>query len=128
VSVELLTSTRDQILPMLRFVAEEYRHRVPEGYPVVLDSPDRGVVGIELDSSYALYFVTDGEHLMADLYYRSPRHDARSSASREKFGGAPFQDRRSLGVSVSDQTVRNLLAELKSRWNFQPSLIHMTDT
>ncbi len=113
---------------MLRIVAEEYRHRVPEGYPVVVDSPDRGVVGIELDASYALYFVTDGEQLLADLYYRSPRIDARSSASRAKFSGAPFQDRRRLGASVSDQTARNLIAELKSRWNFQPMLIHISDT
>lgn len=128
VSVELLTGVRDQILPMLEFVAEEYRHRVPDGYPVVVDSPDRGVVGIELDASYALYFVTDGEQLMADLYYRSPRIDARTSASREKFSGAPFQDRRRLGAPLSDQTVRNLIAELKSRWNFQPMLIHITDT
>lgn len=128
VSVEMLTSAREQILPMLRYVAEEYRHRVPEGYPVVIDAPDRGVVGLELDPSYSLYLMTDGAQLVADLYYRSPRTDARSSASREKFGGSPFHDRRILGSTISDQTMRNLVAELMSRWNFQPMLIHITDT
>jgi hypothetical protein len=113
---------------MLRVVAEEYRQRVPPGYPVVIDAPDRGVIGVELDPSYAIHFLTDGEQLVVDLYYRSPRNDARSSASREKFGGAPFHDRRALGQTITDQQIRNLLAELKSRWNFQPMLIHMTDT
>jgi hypothetical protein len=128
VSAELLNGVRDQLLPMLRLVAEEYRHRVPAGYPVVLDAPNQGMVGIELEPSYALHITSDGDQLYADFYYRSPRNDARSSASREKFSGAPFGDHRPLGTHVTDQALRNLLAELISRWNFQPNLIHITDT
>jgi hypothetical protein len=128
VPAELLTGVREQLLPMLRLVAEEYRHRVPAGYPVVLDAPDQGIVGIELEPSYALHITSDGEQLYADFYYRSPRNDARSSASRAKFSGAPFGDRRPLGPNVTDQALRNLVAELISRWNVQPNLIHITDT
>jgi hypothetical protein len=128
VSAELLSGVRDQLLPMLRLIAEEYRYRVPEGYPVILDAPNQGVVGIELDPSYGLHITSDGEQLYADLYYRSPRNDARSSASREKFSGSPFGDHRPLGTNPTDQSLRNLIAELISRWNFQPQLIHITDT
>lgn len=128
VVTELLEQIRERVLPMLRLVAAEYRDRVPTSYPVIIDTPDRGVVGIELDPSYALYFVSDGERVWADLFYRSPRNDARSSASREKFGGVPTGDRRPLDGSVSDQALRNLIAELLARWNAQPMIIHITDT
>jgi len=128
VSVQQLESVRERVLPMLRLAADEYRHRTPEGYPVVVDAPDSGTVGIELDPSYALYFVTDGDEVYADFYYRSPRNDARSSASRQKHGGLPFSDRRPLPPGVSDQTLRNFVAELMSRWNFQPGVIHITDS
>ncbi len=123
-----LEQMRDRFLPMLRLAAEEYRHRTPVGYPVVVDMVEGGAVGIELDPSYALYLVSDGERVFADLYYRSSRTDARSSASREKFGGLPFDDRRPLPPSPTDQDLRNLLAELMSRWNFQPGVIHITDS
>lgn len=127
-SAELLSGIRDELLPMLRLIAEEYRGRVPEGYPVIIDAPSQGVVGIALDPNYALHITSDGEQLYADFYYRSPRNDARSSASREKFAGSPFGDHRPLGSRVTDQALRNLIAELVSRWNYQPSLVHITDT
>ena len=127
-TVEMLGQVRERMLPMLHFAAEEYRHRTPEGYPVIVDTVEDGTIGIELDPNYALYIVTDGRQLFADLYYRSPRNDARSSASREKFGGLPFEDRRPLHADVSDQSLRNLIAELMSRWNAQPGIIHITDS
>jgi hypothetical protein len=113
---------------MLQYVANEYQERVPRGYPNVVDTPDQGVVGLELDPNYSLYFVTDGTQTFVDFAYRDPRNDARSSASREKFAGAPSVDRRPLDPSISDQGLRNLISELMSRWNFQPMLIHITDT
>ena len=128
VSVQQLESVRERVLPMLRFATEEYRHRTPEGYPVVVDDPESGTVGIELDPNFALYFVSEGDRVYSDLYYRSFRNDARSSASRQKHGGLPFTDRRPLPPDVSDQALRNLLAELMSRWNFQPGIIHITDS
>jgi hypothetical protein len=128
VSVEQVEAIRSRVLPMLRYVEDEYRERVPNGYPHIVDSPDRGVVGIELDPSYSLYFVSDGSQVYADMSYRSPRNDARSSASREKFSGSPDGERRPLDPAISDQGLRNLLSELMSRWNFQPMIIHITDT
>ena len=55
VSVEMLEQVRERMLPMLRLVAEEYLPRVPEGYPIVVDSVGNGVIGIEIDPNYALY-------------------------------------------------------------------------
>ena len=127
-AVETLEGIRERVLPMLRLVAEEYAHRTPDGYPVVVDAVESGTVGIELDPSYALYFMTDGEETFAELYARSARTDARSSASREKFSGLPFSDRRPLEADVSDQTLRNLIAELRARWNVQPGIIHISDS
>ena len=127
-AVQQLESVRERVLPMLRLTAGEYRHRTPDGYPVVVDAPEAGTVGIELDPNFALYFVSEDGQLYADFYYRSARNDARTSASREKFGGLPFPDHRPLPPDVSDQALRNLIAELMSRWNFQPGIIHITDS
>ena len=128
VSLEAVQSIRGRILPMLRYVATEYSERVPPGYPNIVDTPDRGVVGLELDPNFSLYFVTDGTQAFIDLAYRDPRTDARSSASREKFAGSPNVDRRPLDPAISDQALRNLISELMSRWNFQPTLINITDS
>jgi hypothetical protein len=128
VSIESVQSIRGRVLPMLQYVADEYRERVPRGYPNIVDTPDRGVVGLELDPNFSLYFVTDGSQTYVDFAYRDPRTDARSSASCEKFAGSPNVDRRPLDPSISDQGLRNLISELMSRWNFQPMLIHITDT
>lgn len=128
VSIEAIQEVRNRVIPMFRLVAAEYSDRVPAGYPNIIDTPDRGVVALELDPNYSLSFVTDGDRPYAELLYRLPRNDARSSASREKFGGAPAIDRRPLDAGISDQGLRNLIAELLSRWNFQPMIIHVTDT
>lgn len=127
-SIEQLTQIRDRFLPMLAFAAEEYRHRTPPGYPVLVDAVDRGMIGLELDASYALYVVADVDGLYADMYRQSPRNDTRSSASRQKHAGLPFHDRRPIDLNISDQALRNLIAELMSHWNFQPGIIHITDS
>lgn len=128
VSVAVLRNIRDRMLPMLRLVTNEYEHRTPDGYPVVVDSPEQGLVGWEIDPNYALYIVSEGGEVFADLYYRSHRADSRTSASREKFAGAPASDRRSLSPVPTDQVLRNLIAELMSRYNAQPGIIHITDS
>ena len=127
-SIELVHSVRDRILPMLDVVAKEYRFRVPAGYPVVTDLPLQGTVGIELDPDHSLYLVAEGDDLFADFYFRSSRYDTRATASREKFGGSSVQDRRPVSPEISDQGLRNLVAELCSRFNSQQTLIHITDT
>jgi hypothetical protein len=128
VSVAELEGIRQRFMPMLEVVAREYGSRTPAGFPQIVDSVDSGAFGLEIDSSYALYISSDGEGVYADLYYRNPRTDNRSSASREKFSGMPVNDRRPLAPDVSDVHLRNLIAELMSRWNQQPGIIHITDS
>ena len=127
VPVEQLSQIRDRFLPMISYAQQEYGYRVPPGYPVIHDDTARGVVGIELDPSHSVYLTTDGERLYSDVTYRSSRYDARSSASREKFGGSLVVDRRELPADVSDQYLRNLLAEVMSRLNNQQTMIYFTD-
>jgi hypothetical protein len=128
VSTELLSGLRDRLWPMLEVAAQFYRERVPAGYPVIVDAVEQGVVGLEIDPSYALYFTTDGADLFVEVYRRSPRTDSRSSASRQKEAGLPLFDRRTLPVGISDQALRNLIAELMSHWNMQPGIIHISDS
>ena len=127
-SVEMLEQVRERIMPMLRLVAEEYRPRVAEGYPIIVDSVANGVVGMEIDPNYAIYISTDGTELFADFYVRSTRFDAQSSASREKFAGAPHYDRRPFSPYTSDLQLRKMIAELMARHNYQPGLIHISDS
>ncbi|CAA9578935.1 MAG: hypothetical protein AVDCRST_MAG49-4562 [uncultured Thermomicrobiales bacterium] len=127
-SVAMLEALRPRVLPMLRLVAEEYGGRMPEGYPLVVDTVEQGAIGLEIDSSYALYLVSDGDELFVDMYRRVPRNDARSSGSRMRHGGAPFHDRRPISPTISDQAIRNLIAELMSHYNFAPGIIHITDS
>ena len=128
VSVEMLEQVRERMLPMLRLVAAEYEPRVAEGYPIVVDSVENGVIGIEIDPNHALYVTSDGTELFADYYVRSSRIDARSSASREKFSGSPLYDRREFSPYTTDVQLRNMIAELMARHNYQPGLIHITDS
>jgi hypothetical protein len=128
VSVEMLEQVRERMLPMLRLVAEEYRPRVPEGYPMIVDSVTNGVVGLEIDPNYAIYITTDGKDLFVDFYVRSTRFDVRSSASREKFAGSPHYDRRPFSPYTTDLQLRNMIAELMARHNYQPGLIHISDS
>jgi hypothetical protein len=114
--------------PMLEQVQQDYRDRVPEGYPTISRDASRGNYGIQLDPNFALFLTTDGDQLFAEMTYRSSRTDARSSASREKFAGMTIYDRRPIDASISDQELRNLLAELLARFNMQPLVIHITDT
>jgi hypothetical protein len=115
------------MIPMLQGVAEQYEFRVPQGYPHVVDSPEKGMVGIELDPNYSLYITSEGDDLYAEVYKRQGRYDTRSSSSRQKYGGAPFHDRRPLESDPSDQTLRNLIAELKQAYNYQGGFLAITD-
>ncbi|HEV2129160.1 MAG TPA: hypothetical protein VGR22_11120 [Thermomicrobiales bacterium] len=126
-AVDVLEDLRQRLLPMLQAAALQYANRVPNGYPVVIDSPQTGAVGIEIDPSYALYFTQDADGVSARMYRRSPRTDNTASSGREKFGGAPYSDVRPLGAEVSDQTMRNLIAELMSWYNYQPGVLYITD-
>jgi hypothetical protein len=84
-------------------------------------------VGVEIDPSYALYITSDGDQVYAEIYRRQPRIDNRSSASRQKYGGMPFQDRRPLERDPDDQVLRNLIGEIKHAFNYQPGFLHTVD-
>jgi hypothetical protein len=125
--METLSGIRDRMLPMLELAADRYRGRVPEGYPHVIDAVDRGMIGLEIDPDYALYITSDGKDVVAEFYRVNPRTDNRAGGARQKFAGAPFNDTRALAADISDQELRNLIAELMSYYNFQPGLIHISD-
>jgi hypothetical protein len=112
---------------MLEVAADQYRTRVPRGYPNVVDNPDQGMIGLEIDPNFALFVTSDGEDLFADIYRRSSRTDSRAGAGYQKNAGQPFSDRRALSLDVTDQDLRNLIADLMSYFNQQPGLIHITD-
>ena len=128
VANEMLEQVRNRLLPMLHLVADQYRPRVAEGYPVIVDAVPQGLIGLEIDPNYALYITSDGEQLFADYYYRSSRNDVRSSASREKFAGSPVYDRRPISPALTDIQLRNMVAELMTRHNYQPGLVHISDS
>lgn len=123
-----LLGLRNRVLPMFEQVAIDYQGRVPAGFPAIIDSPAQGLVGIEMEPSFSLYFTSDGEQVFADFYYRSHRIDARTSASRAKFSGRPVEDRRVIAPTITDLELRNMIAEVLSRWNTQPMIVHITDT
>ena len=127
VTVDTLGDIRSRLVPMLEVVAEQYEGRVPPGYPHVINDESRGLVGLEIDPAYALYVTAGRDGTFAEFYRRDPRNDNRSGASREKFAGAPHYDRRKLDESISDQGLRNLIAEVMSYYNFQPALLYITD-
>jgi hypothetical protein len=52
----------------------------------------------------------------------------RSSAIRDKFSGRQIYDRRPLSPSITDVQLRNLIAELMMRHNYQPGLVHISDS
>ncbi len=124
----MLEQVRERMMPMLRLVAKEYEPRVAEGYPIVVDSVANGLVGIEIDPNHALYVTSDGNEIFVDYYIRSSRNDSQSSASREKFAGAPLYDRRPFSPYTTDVQLRNMIAELMARYNYQPGLVHITDS
>jgi hypothetical protein len=127
VAVDVLNDLRQRLIPMLQAAAVQYANRVPSGYPSVVDAPQTGTVGIELDPSHALYFVQEADGVTARMYRRSSRTDARASAGRQKYGGVPFSDTRPLSPEVGDQELRNLIAELMSWYNYQPGVLYITD-
>ena len=122
-----LEQLRDRVLPMMRHVQREYEFRVRSGFPIVVDAPAQGMVGLELDANFSLYFLSDGDSLVARVTYRSSRYDTRSTASREKFGGSTVVDDRPIDASIDDRVLRNLIAELQSRFNQQQTMLYFTD-
>lgn len=127
--IEILKRLRERLLPMLEAVVDEYKTRSEPGYPVLMDNVEfGGYFGIMLDPTYGLYFMTDGEQVFAQINMVSWRNDARSSANKERFAGVPFGGVRPVAETLTNQQLRNLLAELLAHWNLQPLLLYRTDS
>ncbi len=122
-----LAEIRNRFIPILNVTADQYKGRVPAGYPNLVDDVEGGTLGLELDPSYGVYVTQDEEGLFAEMYKRSPRIDNRGYASYQKYAGQPVHDRRPLESIPTDQELRNLVAELKQAFNTQPGIIYITD-
>lgn len=122
-----LRDVRDRMMPMMEVAAEQYAGRVPAGYPLIVDDLDRGVIGLEIDPSYALYITEEDGGLMAEMYRRNPRTDARATAGRQKYAGAPFAEQRKLDPAIGDNALRNLIGDLQHSFNMQPGLLYITE-
>lgn len=122
-----LAEIRNRFIPILKVTANQYAGRVPTGYPNLVDDVDGGTVGIELDPSFAVYVTEDADGVFAQMYKRDPRVDARATAGRQKYAGAPMSDRRPVIGEISDQELRNLVGELKVAYNTQPGILYITE-
>jgi hypothetical protein len=124
-----LARLREQVMPILEAVKHEYAGRFQPGYPVLVDSVERGgFFGIALDPGYGLYFVSDGERLYAELEYISERGDALADASKEKFAGKPVFERIEVQPGWPVRWYRDLVARLLARWNTRQTRLFMTDS
>lgn len=90
VDANVLDDIRGRIVPMFEVAAEQYRKRVPAGYPNVIDQPARGSLGLEIDPNFALFITHEGEAVYAEIYRRIPRTDSRTGAGRQRPAGVPL--------------------------------------
>lgn len=122
-----LAEIRSRFIPILKVTANQYAGRVPAGYPNIVDNQDGGTIGIELDPNFAVYVTEDADGTFAEVYKRDPRIDARATAGRQKYAGAPVSDRRPVSGDLTEQDLRNLVGELKVAFNTQPGIIYITE-
>jgi hypothetical protein len=124
-----LRTLRDRMVPMLESVSEAWHDRTEQGYPVIFDNVDgNGYFGIHLDPGYGLYIMLDRGEVIAQINLIGWRTDVRSAANREKFTSLPVEGVRPVSMAMSDNQLRNLIAELLSHWNVQPLVIRVTDS
>ena len=127
--VSRLEAIRSRVMPILEATKAAYVGRVRNGYPTLVDNVQRGgVFGLNLDPSFGVYFMTDGQTLFAEIHRVALRTDTLSAANYEKFSGAPVQDRREIDESWNDLQFRNLISELLSHWNTQQTVVYRVDS
>lgn len=127
--VARLEEIRARVMPILESIRAEYVGRVRAGYPAIVDNvPRGGVFGLNLDPGWAVYFMTDGTSVFAELHETSLRTDTLSMANVEKFSGAPAIDRREIDETWTDSDYRNFVSELLHRWNYQQLRIFRVDS
>ncbi len=127
--LENLRQLRDRMVPMFEALNEEWDNRTEEGYPIIFDNVEAGgYFGINLDPGYGLYVMIEDGQIIAQLNVIAWRTDVRSAANREKFASAPAGGWKLVSPEMSDNELRNLLAELLAHWNVQPLVIRVTDS
>jgi hypothetical protein len=124
-----LEQIRVRVLPILQAIKTEYTGRTRSGYPAIIDNVRHGgVFGLNLDPGWAVYFMTDGASVFAELHRTSLRTDTLSMANVEKFAGAPEIERREIDETWDDRDFRNLVSELLHLWNYQQLRIYRVDS
>jgi len=124
-----LEQIRVRVLPILEAIKTEYTGRTRKGYPAIIDNVQRGgVFGLTLDPGWAIYFMTDGERVFAELHETSLRTDTLSMANVEKFAARPSIDQREVDETWTDRDFRNLVSELLHGWNYQQLRIYRVDS
>lgn len=124
-----LTQTRNRVLPIMQSVVAEYEGRTRRGYPRIIDNVTQGgVFGLALDPGYAVYVMTDGISIFAELHATHPRSDTLSAANAEKFAGRPTITRMDVDATWTDRDFRNLVSMLLNRWNYQQLRIYRVDS
>jgi hypothetical protein len=127
--VARLADIRARVMPILLSIKTEYTGRTRDGYPSIVDNVERGgVFGLNLDPGWAVYVMTDGASLFAELHETSLRTDTLSMANVEKFAARPQIDRREIDETWQDRDFRNLVSELLHGWNYQQLRIYRVDS
>jgi hypothetical protein len=127
--VARLEAMRARVMPILQSIKTEYTGRTRNGYPTIIDNiQPGGVFGLNLDPGWAVYFMTDGTDVFAELHKTSLRTDTLSMANVEKFAGRPSIDRRDIDGTWQDRDYRNLVSELLHGWNYQQLRIYRVDS
>lgn len=129
VLVSRLEAIRARVMPILQSIETEYTGRTRNGYPTIVDNvPRGGVFGLNLDPGWAVYVMTDGTSIFAELHETSLRTDTLSMANVEKFAAHPAIDRREIDETWQDSDFRNLVSELLHLWNYQQLRIYRVDS
>jgi len=127
-SLDGFVSLRQRLLPMLQRIAEQLADRTVPGYPVLVDDPDHGVVGIALAPGFGLYIAREGERTVLRRERILHRTLVHTSAGREWFGGEPYEESEEIDPSISDIELRDEVARLLAAWHKHPLIIRQSDS
>ncbi len=119
---------RQRLLPMLRALGEELADRTVPGYPIVIDDPEEGIVGITLAPGFSLAVERQGDRLHLVRQVVQHRTLVHTAAGREWFGGQPREEREEIGADLTDVALRDELARLLAAWHKHPLIIRQSDS
>ncbi len=119
---------RRRLVPMLRHVAETLADRTAPGYPVLIDDPEQGIVGLALAPGFGLYLVREGDRLLLRRERILHRTAVHTAASREWFGGEPEEETEEIDPSITDVELRDEVARLLAAWHKHPLIIRQSDS